>query len=142
LPKLWKSVNAPDSRAIYRMRGLIRGKMFKEPFNFALQRTPQQAVGWYLVILLVAFLFGVVIAVLLGSFGMLRGSFQDIAMQAAPYGMVVPVVVAGMLGWTRPPTAPNILLAVGGAALGILVGWLGAGVPLAILTTRPARKNV
>ena len=35
--------------------------MFKEPFNFAFQRTPLQALGWYLAMLLFAALLGGII---------------------------------------------------------------------------------
>jgi hypothetical protein len=115
--------------------------MFKEPFNFAFQRTPLQALGWYLAMLLFAALLGGIIGAILGAFGILHGTFQEMIAQTAPYGMIIPIVVAGMVGWTRPPTALNVLLALGGAAVGVLFGWLGGGILLAVLTTRPARTN-
>jgi hypothetical protein len=116
--------------------------MFRELMNFSRQRTPLQALGWYLIFLLIGGVIG-------GLAGFLVGigstSFTEGFQRGLPAGQlaVIPyhIILGILLLWNRPKGAVNILLALGGVALSVLLGALGGLIPLAALTTRRSKKS-
>ena len=118
--------------------------MFKEPFNFALRRTGLQALGWYLVFFAIAGILGAIAGILFASSNS-AVTFDDgvkAGMLAGKYlAPAFPIVVGLPLVWTRPLSALNVIVALLAIAVGLLLGWVGAGILLAYLTTRPPRER-
>jgi hypothetical protein len=115
--------------------------MFQELMNFSYQRTPLQAVGWYLMYLLI----GLIIGAVAGRVAGLGGSTPDEAfnlgniagqLSAIPYH----ILLGTLLLWHRRRDAPSILLMLAGVVLSMLLGSLGGLIPLAVLTCRPVMK--
>jgi hypothetical protein len=112
--------------------------MFQELMNFSYQRTKLQALGWYLIYLLI----GLVIAFVLGrcidfiitdperafQVGFVVGQFS-----AIPYN----ILLGTLLIWHRMKEGVNILLVLAGIVLSIILGFPGGLIPLAVLTCRP-----
>ena len=117
--------------------------MFRELMNFSCQRTPLQALGWYLIFLLIG-------AVAAGFAGFLIGigstSFAEGFQRGLLAGqlLIIPyhIILGILLLWNRPKGPINILLALGAVVLSVLLGALGGLIPLAVLTTRRSKKNV
>src|SRR5262249_49402136 len=116
--------------------------MFQQPFNFSFQRTAIQAVGWYLFFCLLSFLFGVFATLAAGT---LRGSPLTVP-QAIQFGArlapIVPIVLTVLVLRKRPLTARNVIVAAVALILSFFLGFLGAGVLLAYLTTQPIKETV
>jgi hypothetical protein len=114
--------------------------MFRVLMNFfPYQRTALQALGWYLTFLLI----GLILAGVAGLI-FVPGPAEG-AQRGIPVGQWVIIaydlVLAVALLWTRWRSAVNILLALVGLLLAVLLGALGGLIPLAVLTTRPSYKS-
>jgi hypothetical protein len=120
--------------------------MFEGLFDFSLQRTPLQALGFYLFYFAIAVLIGgltTFAALSLGYISIPTGDFAAGFQAGAKIGRwiapIVPIVVAGMVASTRPLGPAIFLLTLLALFLALVTGWFAAGIPIAILTTRPPR---
>jgi hypothetical protein len=114
--------------------------MFAEIMNFNYRRSAKQAVGWYLMYLLVGLVIGAVSGYLAGLFvhadegfniGRLAGQFSAVPLN---------ILLGTLLIWHRKKDAPNLLLVLTGVLLSALAGALGGLIPLAFLSNRPVQK--
>ncbi len=113
--------------------------MFAEPFNFAKQRTGLQAFGWYLVFLLIALVVGMVLGGIAALGHFFPGTSYEVGLKMGT--IVAPIftfVVAVLVVWARPTNVINLALGAGAVLVSLLLGWIGGGILLAYLTTRPA----
>jgi hypothetical protein len=111
--------------------------MFAEMMNFSYQRTGLQALGFYIIYVLIGLVIGFVSGRLVDFFvsdqqeafriGMMVGQFS-----AIPYH----ILVGTLLIWNRKKDGVNILLLLGGIVLSIVAGALGGMIPFAFLTRR------
>jgi hypothetical protein len=117
--------------------------VFEKLFDFSYQRTPLQALGWYLFYLLIAMLIGFIVGVIAAPFlapgGDIKASVGAGILVGQYLGPIFPIVIAGLFLWSRPMTAMNLVGTLIAVIVGAFVGWLGAGIVLALLTTRPSR---
>jgi hypothetical protein len=116
--------------------------MFQEPINFSYQRSWRQAIGWYLIFMLI----GVALAAVVGKIaGIGTTTFSEGFNAGRPVGQIFGVcyliLLAALLLWPRPKDAQNILLAVGCLICYSLLGALVGLIPLAVLTTRPSLQS-
>jgi hypothetical protein len=106
--------------------------------NFSYRRTALQAVGWYLVFLLIGGLIAVLAAAVASGGGT---GFAAALHRGASAGLlaIIPyhVIIGIWLCWGRPKDAANILLLSAGILLSPFFGALGGLIPFAVLTTRP-----
>jgi hypothetical protein len=116
--------------------------MFRAIMSFSRPLTALQAFGWYVIFLLIG--FGLVFA----TEAIVRRATQSDSQTilwalVAGVAIVIPyVIVLGVLLLRgRPKNVTNIVLVVVGAVLSPLAGLLGGLIPLAVLTTRPARSQ-
>jgi hypothetical protein len=115
----------------------VKKGMFAEIMNFAHRRTGLQAFGWYLMYLLIGVVLGMVSGYVAGiatktfaegfNIGMMAGQLS-----AIPYNMLL----GGLLLWHREKDAGNVLLAIAGVVLAVILGALGGLIPLAFLSRR------
>ena len=121
--------------------------MFRQLMNFSHQRTALQAVGWYLVFLLMGILFGAIAG---GILAIGVASFTDDgALQLRYLAFIIGkitiipyhVVLAVALLWRRSKAVLNIFLALLAVLLSAFFGALAGLIPLAVLTTRPIQKS-
>ena len=105
--------------------------MFRQLMNFSYQRTPLQAVGWYLTFLLI----GIFIAAI--AIGAIQAMNGGAALPAQFVAIPYDIVLAVALLWRRSKAMPNIFLALLAVLLSPFFGPLGGLIPLAVLTTRP-----
>jgi Mn2+/Fe2+ NRAMP family transporter len=116
--------------------------MFRELMNFSYRRTPLQAFGWYLIFLLIGLVVGALAGVVVGIGST---SFTEGFQRGVPAGQIViipyHIILGILLLWNRPKGAANILLALAGVVLSVLLGALGGLVPLAVLTTRRSNNS-
>jgi len=127
--------------------------MFRQLMNFSYQRAALQAVGWYLMFLLIGILVWTIIAAIFWSFGgvapprpippgNVRETVRFLTLLAYPTVLAFALVRSR---WTWL----NILLAVlapmlsafAGVLLSVFAGLLSGLIPLAVLTTRPIQKS-
>jgi hypothetical protein len=118
--------------------------MFSNLFNFGFQRTPLQALGWYLFFLLIAGLIGGIASGIAAQFGLIHANTFDegyqAGMQIGRYsGIIVPVVLGFALLFSKPITPLSFVVTLVGLASALFAGFLGGGIFFAYLTTRPAR---
>lgn len=116
----------------------VKKPMFAEIMNFAYQRTTKQAIGWYLMYLLmgivIGFAIGRIAAMASAPADALNVSLMAGQLSAIPYH----VTLAVLLLWHRAKDASSIMLVLGSIVLSILLGGLGGLIPLAVLSRRPA----
>lgn len=115
--------------------------MFQELMNFSYRRTPLQALGWYLFFLFIGGAIGFLAGGVAGTgstalIGFQRGALAG-NITAVPYHITLGI----LLLWNRPKGVANILLALAGAVVSVLLGAVGGLIPLAALTTRPIAAN-
>jgi hypothetical protein len=122
--------------------------MFRQLMNFSRQRTPLQALGWYLsYALLDVFILGIVTkiggppcvgATACASVG------RELGRQLAPIVVIPHAIYHFSLGvlllWSRRKGPVNILLALAGVVLSPFGPLIGL-VPLAALTVRRPKKS-
>ena len=112
--------------------------MFAEIMNFSYQRTTKQAIGWYLMYLLI----GIVAGFAVGQIATMASTIEGAArvgliagqLSAIPYHLALAV----LLLWHRAKDASAIMLVLGSIVLAIVLGGLGGLIPLAMLSRRPA----
>jgi hypothetical protein len=112
--------------------------MFQDLLNFSYRRTPLQAFGWYLIFLLIGLVIGALAGVIFApgatSFTEgFQGGVQVGKIVVIPYHIILGI----LLLWDRHEGMANILLALAGVVLSMLLGVFGGLIPLAVLTTRP-----
>jgi hypothetical protein len=112
----------------------------KSVFNFSYQRTPLQALGWYIAFLVIGLFSSVII-----GFAMSRGStfaegFESTYGGGQILGFVYTIILGALLLWKKQKGAASILLFLSAIATG-LFGIFAGLLPLAILTTRPPTKS-
>jgi hypothetical protein len=110
--------------------------------NFSYQRSPLQAVGWYVIFLLFGLLIGAIIGAIAANGTTTFAEGMQRGMLISRY-FVIPyhIVVAVALLWSRWKSVLNIFLALFAILLSTLLGALGGLIPLAVLTTRPRQKS-
>jgi hypothetical protein len=107
--------------------------MFRELMNFSYRRTSLQALGWYMIFLLIGLVVAVLPAVVVStgatSFteGVTRG-FSVGRIAIIPYHIILGI----LLLWSRPKDVANIILALAGVLLSALLAILGGLIPLVI----------
>jgi hypothetical protein len=115
--------------------------MFRKLMTFSYQRTALQAFGWYLTFLLI----GAAIGGLAGGIAVTGApSFSEGFQRGIPIGQLVAIPYHIILGilllWARSKGLVNIGLVLAGVLLSVRLGGLGGAIPLAVLTTRPAKN--
>jgi hypothetical protein len=121
--------------------------MFDKLFDFSFRRTPLQALGWFLFFWLVAALIGFIAGALVAIYSLPAGTSDFSAglhagQSAGRYlGPIFPIVMSGFFLWARPLTAFDLIGALGTVIIGLFLGWMGAGIILAFLTTRPLKAT-
>lgn len=117
--------------------GNAKKPMFQEIMNFAYQRTTKQAIGWYLMYLLIGSVIGFAIGRIAAT-GSAPADALNIGLVAGQLSAIpYHVVLAVLLLWHRAKSASNIMLVLGSVVLSILLGGLGGLIPLAVLSRRP-----
>jgi len=112
----------------------------KSVFNFSYQRTPLQALGWYIVFQVIGiFVFATI------GFAMSRGTtfaegFESTYAGGQILGAVYTTLLGALLLWNKQKGAVNILLFLSAIAMYVLFGVFAGLLPLAVLTTRPSTK--
>lgn len=114
--------------------------MFKNLTNFAYQRTPKEAVGFYIaflvLIMLIAAIMGGVLALVMPNFSFNSGvRIGTICALISSLGLSFVIL-------KEKKSLGNfslILLALLSGLLSLLAGGLGGLIPVAYLTTRPAK---
>jgi len=117
--------------------------MFTDLLDFAVQRQPLQALGWYLAYLCIWLLLGT-------GIGMLGTALVGAATYAEGYdtGAMIAgasvVCYVAILGWLliakRDQGVLNLVLVAAALILGYWAGGVGGLVPLAVLTTRETAR--
>jgi len=112
--------------------------MFAELMNFSYRRTKLQALGWYIIFLLIGLVIGFVSGRMVDfiikdpqeafKVGLVVGQFS-----AIPYH----ILLGTLLIWNRKKDGGNIMLLLGGIVLSVILGALGGLIPFAALTCRP-----
>jgi ABC-type Fe3+-siderophore transport system permease subunit len=112
--------------------------MFREAHNFSYQRNWLQAVGWYMIFVLIGFPLIIIVGRIagIGATSFAEGFKRGIVVGQIA-GIIYIILIAVLLLWRRPKGALNILLVIAGVALDALVGAFVGLIPLAVLTTRP-----
>jgi len=114
--------------------------VFTDVFVSARQRTRRQALGWFLVFLLISLPVGLVV-VTAGTANLVGASpedYRDAIVRAARVAATLYVTLVGLsLMWRREKNVVNLSLMTAAVVLAPVVGTLGGLVPLAWLTTRP-----
>ncbi|SFV61447.1 hypothetical protein MNB_SM-7-557 [hydrothermal vent metagenome] len=112
--------------------------MFDDLFNFSMQRTRKQALGFYfaysIFTIMFLFIFGIVMALIFG---------EQIVPQATQIGRSFAILVPLMLSFEilrqkRSFSFVNVLIAFASGILGVLGIFFGL-LPTAYLTTLPSR---
>jgi hypothetical protein len=115
--------------------------MFQELMNFSYQRTPLQAVGWYLLYFLIGIIIGMVSGYVAGIASTTFAEGFSIGTKAGQLSAIPYHILLGtLLIWHRPKEVGNILLVLGGVVLSVFLGALGGLIPLAVLSCRPVMK--
>ena len=116
--------------------------MFAKPFDFSLQRTRRQAIGWYTVYFGIWFVVGMIVAVaVLGPQPDAESVTADALRNVVMAGTVYTAVVGALLVWNRDKNAANVaLVLLGILASALLTPLLGLAL-LAVLTTRPSHAQ-
>jgi len=115
--------------------------MFHQPFDFSLQRSAVQAIGWYLFFLLLSFLGGAFIGLAIGAIANIPVTYDSGLRMGMRIGPLIPVVLGILVMRNRPLMASNVLITAIAFVLAFLFGFLGAGILLAYLTTRPTKDG-
>ena len=119
--------------------------MFAEIMNFSYQRTSKQAVGWYLMYLVIGVVSGFAIGQVAGMAGATLEDAMRIGLRTGQvWAILYHVPLAVLLLWHRAKDASSIMLALAAIVLSVLLGGVGGLIPLAILSRRPiiARARV
>ena len=117
--------------------------MFAGIFDFGRRRTGLQALGWYLVFLLIFLPIGGIAGLVAASFNGASGfgeGYQAGARVGPFVGIVYVTGVAIALLWRRDKDPLSLALIVLGVALSFVLGAMGGLIPLAFLTTRPVSE--
>ena len=111
--------------------------MFHEIMNFAYQRTTKQAIGWYLMYLIICVVMGFAVGHIAGMFsapgGAAKVGLAAGQISAIPYHVALGV----LLLWHRDKSASNLVLVLLSVMLSIALGGFGGLIPLAFLSRRP-----
>lgn len=117
--------------------------MFQEIFKFSYQRNGLQAVGWYIVILVILLLVIAIFSALFG-FGGPTNNWNEF-ISGMRFGVRIAVVAVLILGILlikdRPKNVKNVLLLLGAAAITAFLGAVLGLIPLAVLTTCPLSNS-
>ena len=115
--------------------------MFRQLFNFGFQRTGLQAFGWYLFFFLIVLLFGAAFGIGAESLGYVSANdFIGEMHMGERIAPVIPMMVGIVLLLEKPFTPTSLIWTLVAFVLAFVLGWFGAGIPLAYLTTRPSRE--
>lgn len=116
---------------------------FRELMNFSYRRNWLQAIGWYLIFLVIGAVLGAVVGRVAGINAMSFSQGFDVGNKAGQLSAIpYHIVLAALLVWPRPKDAVNIMLAIAGVAISSVFGALGGLIPLAVLTTRPLAQSL
>jgi TIR domain len=111
--------------------------MFQEIMNFAYQRTTKQAIGWYLMYLVICVVMGFAVGHIAGMFST-PGGAANVGLMAGQISAIPYHVALGvLLLWHRDKSASNIMLVLLSVMLSIALGAFGGLIPLAFLSRRP-----
>jgi len=116
-----------------------RGKnsMFQEIMNFSYQRTTKQAVGWYLMYLLISVVLGFAVGEIAGSVAQSTTEAANIGLIAEQLAAILYHIALGvLLMWHRAKSASSVLLVLASIVLAIVAGGLAGLIPLAVLSRR------
>jgi hypothetical protein len=113
--------------------------MFQQPFNFAMQRTAIQAVGWYLFFLLLAGLAGALAVLVAHAIAGAPLPLPDAVVLGAKIAPIFAILLGVGLLRARPMNVANVLVTTLASVFSFFAGFLGAGLFLAYLTTRPLK---
>jgi hypothetical protein len=114
--------------------------MFRQLFNFGYQRTALQAFGWYLFFALVAILIGGFAGTLAVFYGFTPANDFAASMKVGEhFAPSLPILVGVILLCAKPITPLSVIVTLIAFIVAFFAGWLGAGILLAFLTTRPSR---
>jgi hypothetical protein len=115
---------------------------FRELMNFSYRRNWLQAIGWYLIFLVIGAVLGAVVGRVTAINAISFSQGFDVGNKAGQLSAIpYHIVLAALLVWPRPKDAPNIMLVITGVAISSVFGALGGLIPLAVLTTRPLAQS-
>jgi hypothetical protein len=120
-------------------------RMFSETMNFSFQRNWLQAIGFYLVYLVVGLLFFATLGAIMGKVLGLRGYSGDEIFEISNLGgqfATIPyqLIIGVLLIWKRKKEPLNFILVIASVLLSTLMGSIGGLIPLAILSMRHVEK--
>ena len=124
--------------------------MFSQIFDFSVRRTPLNALGWYVVFVVLGALLAVAAAGLITAIVMARGgdvtgtagaglsgTFKSGVSVGEYLNIAYTSIVAILLLMKKQKSVLNIALYVLSIVLSIVLGAIPALIPLAVTTTRP-----
>ena len=124
--------------------------MFSQIFDFSVRRTPLNALGWYIVFVILGALLAVAAAGLITAIAMARGGDMTGTVGAGLSGtfksgvnvgeylnIAYTSIVAILLLMKKQKSVLNMALYVLSIVLSIILGAIPALIPLAVTTTRP-----
>ncbi len=115
---------------------------FRELMNFSYRRNWLQAIGWYVIFLVIGAVLGAVVGRVAAINAISFSQGFDLGNKAGQLSAIpYHIVLAALLVWPRPKDAVNIMLAIAGVAISSVFGALGGLIPLAVLTTRPLAQG-
>ena len=116
--------------------------MFRELFNFSYRRTVVQAIGFYLFYLVFAMLLGGIAGAVAFGYHLVPGAdFKAALRVGSTIAPVIPIVIGGLVALTRTLDGVTVLVTLVAFLVSFFAGWLGAGLLIAYLTTRPLRQK-
>ena len=113
----------------------VKKPMFQEIMNFTYQRTTKQAIGWYLMYLVICVVMGFAVGHIAGMFSSPAGA-ANVGLMAGQISAIPYHVALGvLLLWHRDKSASNVMLVLLSVVLSIALGGVRrtdpAGVPVA-----------
>ena len=115
----------------------VKKPMFQEIMNFTYQRTTKQAIGWYLMYLVICVVMGFAVGHIAGMFSSPAGA-ANVGLMAGQISAIPYHVALGvLLLWHRDKSATNVMLVLLSVVLSIALGAFGGLIPLAFLSRRP-----
>ncbi len=115
----------------------VKKPMFQEIMNFTYQRTTKQAIGWYLMYLVICVVMGFAVGHIAGMFSSPAGA-ANVGLMAGQISAIPYHVALGvLLLWHRDKSASNVMLVLLSVVLSIALGAFGGLIPLAFLSRRP-----
>jgi hypothetical protein len=121
------------------------GRMFSEAMNFSFRRNWLQAIGFYLIYLLIGVLLfatlGAILGKILGLMGHSDSEIFDVSNISGQFATIpYQLLLAVLLLRKRRKEPVNFVLTIVSVLLSLIAGSIGGLIPVAILSMRPVEK--